>query len=148
MMSGPLFRIMGLWGRQAGWLLAGLLVSLAALAAGVGLMAVSGFTVGAALVGGGLAVPAAAARFGQRPGGAALHRTAGHARRDVPGTGGHARVVLPPSGPDVGRRAGVPAGRAMCWLDWSAMSRRWMGCISASCCRWRRRCCCCRCWCC
>jgi ATP-binding cassette subfamily C protein CydC len=58
MMSGPLFRIMGLWGRQTGWLLGGLVVSLAALAAGVGLMAVSGFTIGAALVGGGLAIPA------------------------------------------------------------------------------------------
>ena len=31
-MSGPLFRIMSLWGRQTGWLLAGLAVSLAALA--------------------------------------------------------------------------------------------------------------------
>ena len=30
-MGGPLFRIMGLWGRQTGWLLAGLGVSLAAL---------------------------------------------------------------------------------------------------------------------
>jgi ATP-binding cassette subfamily C protein CydC len=58
MMSGPLFRIMGLWSRQTVWLLAGLLMSLAALAAGVGLMTVSGFTVGVALVGGGLAVPA------------------------------------------------------------------------------------------
>jgi ATP-binding cassette subfamily C protein CydC len=57
MMSAPLFRIMGLWGRQTGWLLAGLVVSLAALVAGVGLMAVSGFTIGAALVGGGLAIP-------------------------------------------------------------------------------------------
>jgi ATP-binding cassette, subfamily C, bacterial CydC len=58
MISGPLFRIMGLWGRQTGWLLAGLLVSLAALVAGVGLMAVSGYTIGAALFAGGLAVPA------------------------------------------------------------------------------------------
>jgi ATP-binding cassette subfamily C protein CydC len=64
MISGPLFRIMGLWGRQTGWLLAGLLVSLAALVAGVGLMAVSGYTVGAALVGGGLAVPAVLRGFG------------------------------------------------------------------------------------
>jgi ATP-binding cassette, subfamily C, bacterial CydC len=58
MMSGPLFRIMGLWGRQTGWLLAGLVVSLAALVAGVGLMAVSGLTIGAALVAGGVVVPA------------------------------------------------------------------------------------------
>jgi ATP-binding cassette subfamily C protein CydC len=58
-MSGPLFRIMGLWGRQTGWLLAGLLLSLAALVAGIGLMAVSGYTIGAAvLAAGGLAVPA------------------------------------------------------------------------------------------
>jgi ATP-binding cassette subfamily C protein CydC len=58
MMSAPLFRIMGLWGRQAGWLVAGLVVSLAALAAGVGLMLVSGYTLGAALVAGGVAIPA------------------------------------------------------------------------------------------
>jgi ATP-binding cassette subfamily C protein CydC len=58
MMSAPLFRIMGLWGRQTGWLLAGLVVSLAALVAGVSLMAVSGLTIGVALVGGGLAIPA------------------------------------------------------------------------------------------
>jgi ATP-binding cassette subfamily C protein CydC len=58
MMTEPLFRIMGLWGRQTGWLLAGLAVSLAALIAGVGLMATSGLTIGAALLGGGLAVPA------------------------------------------------------------------------------------------
>ncbi|MDB5404494.1 MAG: transporter ATP-binding protein, partial [Rhodopila sp.] len=64
MISGPLFRIMGLWGRQTGWLLAGLLVSLAALVAGVGLMAVSGYTIGAALFAGGLAVPAVLRGFG------------------------------------------------------------------------------------
>jgi ATP-binding cassette subfamily C protein CydC len=58
MMTEPLFRIMGLWGRQTGWLLAGLLVSLAALVAGVGLMAVSGYTIGAAVLASGLAVPA------------------------------------------------------------------------------------------
>jgi ATP-binding cassette subfamily C protein CydC len=58
MMSAPLFRIMGLWGRQTGWLLAGLVISLAALVAGVSLMAVSGLTIGVALVGSGLAIPA------------------------------------------------------------------------------------------
>lgn len=58
MMSAPLIRIMGLWGRQTGWLLAGLVVSLAALAAGVGLMATSGFTIGAAIFAGSLAIPA------------------------------------------------------------------------------------------
>ena len=58
MITEPLLRIMGLWGRQSGWLLAGLLVSLAALIAGVGLMAASGFSIGAALLAGGLAAPA------------------------------------------------------------------------------------------
>lgn len=57
-MSGPLFRIMGLWSRQTGWLLVGLVIALAALVAGVGLMAISGFTLGAAIFAGGLAVPA------------------------------------------------------------------------------------------
>jgi ATP-binding cassette subfamily C protein CydC len=64
MISGPLFRIMGLWGGQKGWLLGGLVVSLAALVAGVGLMAVSGFTIGAALAVGGLAAPAVLRAFG------------------------------------------------------------------------------------
>ena len=64
MMSAPLFRIMGLWGRQTWWLLGGLVVSLAALVAGVGLMAVSGLTIGAALVAGGLAIPAVLRGFG------------------------------------------------------------------------------------
>jgi ATP-binding cassette, subfamily C, bacterial CydC len=64
MTGGPLFRIVGLWGRQSGWLLAGLLVSLAALIAGVGLMAVSGLTIGAAVLAGGLAVPAILRGFG------------------------------------------------------------------------------------
>ena len=41
-MTGPLFRIIGLWGRQTGWLLAGLMVSITTLVAGVGLMALSG----------------------------------------------------------------------------------------------------------
>jgi ATP-binding cassette subfamily C protein CydC len=57
-MSGPLFRIIGLWSRQTGWLLAGLFVSMASLVAGVGLMTVSGFSIGAAVFAGGLAVPA------------------------------------------------------------------------------------------
>lgn len=58
MITEPLLRIMGLWGRQTGWLLAGLLVSLAALIAGVGLMAASGFTIGTAILASGLAAPA------------------------------------------------------------------------------------------
>lgn len=57
-MSGPLLRIMALWGRQTGWLLFGLVIALAALAAGVGLMTVAGLTLGAALMAGAVAVPA------------------------------------------------------------------------------------------
>ncbi len=64
MMSGPLLRIMGLWGRQGGWLLAGLVLSLAALIAGVGLMVVSGVTIGAALLAGGIVIPALLRGFG------------------------------------------------------------------------------------
>jgi ATP-binding cassette subfamily C protein CydC len=63
-MGGPLFRIIWLWGRQSGWLLAGLTLSLAALLAGVGLMAVSGLTIGAAILAGGLAMPAMLRGFG------------------------------------------------------------------------------------
>ena len=63
-MMGPLFRIMGLWGRQAGWLLAGLVVALGALAAGVGLMTLSGVTIGAAVLAGSLAAPALLRGFG------------------------------------------------------------------------------------
>jgi ATP-binding cassette subfamily C protein CydC len=64
MTGGPLFRIIGLWGRQSGWLLAGLAVSLAALIAGVGLMALSGVTIGAAVLACGLAMPAMLRGFG------------------------------------------------------------------------------------
>jgi ATP-binding cassette subfamily C protein CydC len=64
MITAPLFRIMGLWGRQTGWLLFGLVLSLAALVAGVGLMAVSGVTIGAAFAAGGLAIPALLRGFG------------------------------------------------------------------------------------
>jgi ATP-binding cassette, subfamily C, bacterial CydC len=63
-MMGPLFRIMGRWGRQTGWLLAGLLIALAALAAGVGLMTLSGATIGAAVLAGSLTVPALLRAFG------------------------------------------------------------------------------------
>lgn len=63
-MSAPLFRIMALWGRQSFWLLLGLLVSLAALATGVGLMAVAGLTIGAALLAGAVLVPALLRGFG------------------------------------------------------------------------------------
>jgi ATP-binding cassette subfamily C protein CydC len=63
-MIGPLFRVMGLWGRQTDWLVAGLMVSLTALVAGIGLMAMSGLTIGAALVAGSLAAPAILRGFG------------------------------------------------------------------------------------
>jgi ATP-binding cassette, subfamily C, bacterial CydC len=55
--SGPLLRILLLWRWQAAWLLAGLAISLAAQTAGVGLMAVSGATISAALLSGALAAP-------------------------------------------------------------------------------------------
>ncbi|HYZ21870.1 MAG TPA: thiol reductant ABC exporter subunit CydC [Rhodopila sp.] len=58
-MAEPLLRIMVLWGRQTLWLLLGLLVALAALAAGVGLMAVAGATLGVAMLTGAVAMPAA-----------------------------------------------------------------------------------------
>jgi ATP-binding cassette, subfamily C, bacterial CydC len=63
-MIAPLCRIMGLWGRQAGWLLAGLLIALAALTAGIGLMTMSGLTIGAAVLAGSLAAPAMLRAFG------------------------------------------------------------------------------------
>jgi ATP-binding cassette subfamily C protein CydC len=63
-MIAPLCRIMGLWGRQAGWLLVGLLIALAALTAGVGLMTTSGVTIGAALVASSVAIPALLRGFG------------------------------------------------------------------------------------
>jgi ATP-binding cassette subfamily C protein CydC len=56
-MSGPLLRILLLWQTQAGWLLLGLGISLAALIAGIGLMAVSGATIAAAILGATLAAP-------------------------------------------------------------------------------------------
>ena len=63
-MIAPLCRIMGLWGRQAGWLLAGLLIALAALTAGIGLMTMSGLTIGVAVLAGSLAAPALLRAFG------------------------------------------------------------------------------------
>jgi ATP-binding cassette subfamily C protein CydC len=49
--------VIGLWGRQSGWLVLGLLISLSALAAGVGLMTMSGYTIGAGALAGALAAP-------------------------------------------------------------------------------------------
>jgi ATP-binding cassette, subfamily C, bacterial CydC len=63
-MTGPLLRIMALWRRQTGWLLIGLAISLAAVAAGVGLMAMSGRAIGVAVLAGTLAVPALLRGFG------------------------------------------------------------------------------------
>lgn len=63
-MSGPLLRILALWRSQAGWLLAGLAASLAALVAGVALMAASGMTIGTAALAGALPAPLLLRRFG------------------------------------------------------------------------------------
>jgi len=52
-----LLRILGLWRPRAPWLLLGALVSLAALAAGVGLMAVAGATLAIAVTSGALVAP-------------------------------------------------------------------------------------------
>ena len=54
-----ILRILGLWRSRTVWLAAGVLVSVAALAAGVGMMAVGGATVAAAIVAGTLAAPLA-----------------------------------------------------------------------------------------
>jgi ATP-binding cassette subfamily C protein CydC len=54
-----LFRILGLWRSRAGWLAAGVALSLATLASAIGLMAVSGAIIGAAVVTGALVAPAA-----------------------------------------------------------------------------------------
>lgn len=54
-----LFRIMGLWRPQAGWLAAGIVMSLAALLAALLLMTQAGFTVASASLGGALAAPLA-----------------------------------------------------------------------------------------
>jgi ATP-binding cassette, subfamily C, bacterial CydC len=63
-MIAPLCRILGLWSRQAGWLLTGLLIALAALTAGIGLMTMSGLTISAAVLAGSLAAPALLRAFG------------------------------------------------------------------------------------
>jgi len=54
-----LLRILTLWRHRTGWLLFGLVISLSALAAGVGLMAVSGALIGAVVASGVLLLPAA-----------------------------------------------------------------------------------------
>ncbi len=53
-----LLRILGLWRSQAGWLAAGLLLSLASVAAGVALMATAGTRVAALVLGGAVAAGA------------------------------------------------------------------------------------------
>ena len=57
-------RILALWRRRAGWLAAGLVISLIALAAGVGLMAIAGRTIGLAVATGVLIAPLALRGFG------------------------------------------------------------------------------------
>lgn len=59
-----LFRVIGLWHRQAGWLLLGLCFSLAAVLAAIGLMAASGYTIAAAVAATGIAAPFALRIFG------------------------------------------------------------------------------------
>ena len=54
-----LLRILALWRGRAGWLAAGLLISLAALGCGVALMAVSGALIGTAVAAGALVAPLA-----------------------------------------------------------------------------------------
>jgi len=54
-----LLRILGMWRSRAGWLALGALVSLAALAAGVGVMTIAGRVIGAAFVLGVLTAPLA-----------------------------------------------------------------------------------------
>jgi ATP-binding cassette subfamily C protein CydC len=54
-----LLRILGLWRRQAGWLIGGMLVSLAAVAAGAAVMSIAGHVIGAAVALGVLAAPLA-----------------------------------------------------------------------------------------
>jgi ATP-binding cassette, subfamily C, bacterial CydC len=54
-----LLRILMLWRNRTGWLLLGLLISLSAMAAGVGLMAVSGALIGAVVASGVLLFPGA-----------------------------------------------------------------------------------------
>ena len=60
----PLLRILALWRGQAGWLLLGALASLAAVAAGVGLMVMAGALVAAAATTGALTAPALLRGFG------------------------------------------------------------------------------------
>ncbi len=57
-------RILGLWRGRAGWLAAGVALSLIALAAGVGLMAVAGRTIALAVAAGVLAAPVALRALG------------------------------------------------------------------------------------
>ena len=59
-----LLRVLGLWRRRAGWLLAGAVVSLAAVAAGVGLMVIAGHVIAAAFLFGVLTAPVALDAFG------------------------------------------------------------------------------------
>ena len=59
-----LLRILSLWRTQAGWLIAGAALSVAALATALGLMTLSGATVAAALVSGALGAPAALRALG------------------------------------------------------------------------------------
>ena len=125
------------------WLAAGVVVSLAALAAGVGDDGAGRRDAGGAdrrRRAGGAAGAARARRRARR---AALCRTAGDACRDVPRAGRSAGVVLPQSRAQHRRRPWASARQATCWPGWSATSRRSTGSTCASWCRWPARSCCC-----
>ena len=135
-------RILGLWRGRALWLAAGVIVSLAALGAGVGMMALGGAMLGAAVAAGVLAAPLAlrvlgAARVVLRYARTAASRTP---RRS-------ARWPICGYGSSAISRAAPPAAlgsvrQAMCWPGWSATSRRSTGSIFASWCRSPGRFCC------
>lgn len=63
-MMTDLLRILGLWRSRAGWLVAGLVLALASLAAATGLMAVAGMSIAAAIATGLLVAPVALRALG------------------------------------------------------------------------------------
>ena len=60
----PLLRILSLWRAEAGWLLAGFVVTLAALGSGIALLTLSGATVALSAAGGVLVAPVLLRRLG------------------------------------------------------------------------------------
>ena len=139
-------RILGLWRSRARWLAAGIMVSLAALAAGVGMMAHGGVTLAEAIAVGVLAAPLTlrvlgvsrvVLRYAER---LVTHDATFRALADL-------RVwFFRNLSRSSGWRPRVSSGRATCWPGWSAISRRSTGCICASWCRSQARFCCSRCF--